>query len=273
VLLLPFIEQQNLYDKYRPQFWMNAPENRDVRGVELAIMKCPADTYNRTKYAGKSGSSHTGNHGDNWARGNYAANGALGFQSDSIHCSDYGVPTGSGCAAFNGTGWNTKQVRGAMGANASTTLDEMLDGTSNTIILLEIRAGVASNDCRGVWAMAGAGPSACWAHGYIGDAGGPNAGAVASDDIAGCAEIQDAVGGETNLRLLGMGCYSGTAGSPNRQASPRSMHMGGIFAVFGDGSVHWISDYVEISSSISYASVWDRLNLSKDGQIISAEAY
>ena len=273
VLLMPYLEQQNLYDSYLPQFWMNAPENRDFRGVELAVMKCPSDSYNRTKYAGVAGSAHNSNHGDNWARGNYAANGALGFQSDNAHCSDYGVPAGSGCAAFNGTGWNTKEIRGVMGANASSTIDEIRDGTSNTIMLLEIRAGVSGNDCRGVWAMSGAGPSACWAHGYIGDAGGPNAGAIASDDIAGCAEIQAAVGGDAELRALGMGCYGGTSSAPNRQASPRSMHVGGIFCTFADGSVHWITDYIEVSSTVTYASAWDKLNLSMDGEVLSAEEW
>ena len=272
VFLMPYIEQQNLYDSYVPDKWMTEPENRAFRGTQLAIMQCPSDAYSRHLYSGTPGSGHTSAHNDNWARGNYAANGALGFQSDSIHCGDYGTG-GSGCAAFNSQGWNDGKIRGVMGANASATIDDIKDGTSNTIMLLEIRAGVAQNDSRGVWAMAGAGPSSCWAHGYVGDAGGPNAGAIASDDIAGCSEIQTAVGGDQALRDLGMGCYGGTSSSPNRQASPRSMHVGGIFACFADGSVHWINDYVETSSTITVPSAWDKLNLSMDGEVLSAGSY
>ncbi len=160
-----------------------------------------------------------------------------------------------------------------MGVNSAASIDEISDGTSNTIMVLEIRAGVTTNDCRGVWAMAGAGPSACWAHGYIGDAGGPNANAVASDDTAGCTEIQNAVGGPAALHELGMGCCRGVSSSPNRQSSPRSMHNGGIFCVFADGSVQWVNDYVEVSTSINYMSVWDRLNLSMDGVPIAANSY
>ncbi len=273
VQILPYLGEQNLYDNYDETKWMTDPVNRDFRGAELAFMKCPSDDFNRIKYSGQTGSSHTGNHGDNWARSNYAANGALGFQSDSIHCNDYGTG-GSGCAAQGDSqGWNDSKIRGVMGVNSAATIKEISDGTSNTIMVLEIRAGVTTNDCRGVWAMAGGGPSACWAHGYIGDAGGPNAGAIASDDTAGCGEIQTAAGGAEGLRELGMGCYSGTSSSPNRQSSPRSMHVGGINCIFADGSVRWVNDYVEVSTSINYMSVWDKLNLSMDGTPIAANSY
>jgi hypothetical protein len=160
-----------------------------------------------------------------------------------------------------------------MGANAACTIAEMKDGASNTIMLSEIRAGVTPLDPRGVWAMSGAGPSSTWACGYLGDSYGPNCPAIHGDDVSACSDVVAAIGSEQALQKMGMPCYPGTAGSPNRQASPRSMHVGGIFVVFADGSVHWIGDFVEISTSISYASVWDRLLLSKDGGILSAQDF
>ena len=49
-------------------------------------------------------------------------------------------------------------------------------------------------------------------------------------------------------------------------------------ACFADGSVRWISDYVElgwyaINPDDYYLGVWDRLNLSLDGQLLDAASY
>ena len=45
-----------------------------------------------------------------------------------------------------------------MGANVSLRIDDIKDGTSDTILLGEIRAGITPFDPRGVWAMSGASP-------------------------------------------------------------------------------------------------------------------
>ncbi len=270
IMVLPFVEQQALYDAFDLSLPINHADNELPRSTQLPVMMCPSDPNNRTLYSGQPGSSQTSNHGPNWGRGNYGANGALGFQSDAIHCNDYGFG-GVGCAARL-TAWPDRRVRGVMGANASSTVGEIRDGTSNTILLLELRAGVVAHDVRGTWAMSGAGPSACWAHGYGGDVAGPNSILPNSDDTAGCREVYDAVGEEFLLRER-MTCFQGTSTHPNRQAGPRSAHPGGVFTCFADGSVHWIRDSIETSRSISYASVWDRLNLSASGEPIPASAF
>ena len=73
-----------------------------------------------------------------------------------------------------------------------------------------------------------------------------------------------------------MGCHYSHGN--NRQAAVRSMHLGGVFIAFVDGSVHWISDFVNISGTNINASpprysVWDRLMLSKDGQNVQLEDF
>jgi hypothetical protein len=45
------------------------------------------------------------------------------------------------------------------------------------------------------------------------------------------------------------------------------MHRDGLSACFMDGSVHWLSDYIDVlPSSSANLSVWDRLMLSMDAQ-------
>lgn len=265
VLILPQMEQQAVYNAFDFKKSLTDPVNERARSTVLASVLCPSDAYNSKLYSGKSGSSQSGNHGPNWGRGNYGANGALGFQSPTVHCNDYGTG-GSGCAGgATSPGWADGRIRGVMGANSAATLAEVRDGTSSTIMLAEIRAGLTTYDVRGTWAFPGAGASAVWAHGYVGDCGGPNTSQMAGDDTSGCNEVADELGGAEEVQRRGMGCYTGTSSHPNRQAAARSMHTGGIFTCFVDGSVHWISDYVEVSTSISYASVWDRLNTSRDG--------
>ena len=159
-----------------------------------------------------------------------------------------------------------------MGANASVATSEILDGASNTFMILELRAGITAYDCRGIWAMSGAGPSSVWAHGYIGDAYGINSIFPNADDTANCDQLTTAMGAAQLVRMR-MTCYSGTSTSPNRQAGARSLHVDGILAAFCDGSVHWIGNHIETSGSPNYASAWDRLNLSCDGESIPDNAY
>ena len=233
-------------------------------------MKCPVDTYNRQPFNGSTNSS-TAQWNDNWARGNYAANAALGFMTYRWHAGT--ALTDPRSAAFaDSPGWTSRYARGVMGANASIGFAEMRDGSSNTVLLGEVRSGVVSFDCRGTWAMSGA-PSALWCHGYMGDCYGPNCQVLASDDIAACPAIAAVFGGQAELAAkTEMPCS--LANYPNMQQTARSMHMDGVHVCLGDGSVRWIGDFIDIRPS-SYAdpSVWDRLMLSADGHPVAADSF
>ena len=75
---------------------------------------------------------------------------------------------------------------------------------------------------------------------------------------------------------MGMPC-AGLWTLPNWQQTTCSLHPGGVNVAFVDGSVHWISDYVDINGNFTTSppkySIWDRLNASADGQPIPAGAY
>lgn len=272
--LLPYMDQMALYDSFDFTQPISHINNRRPRNAPLEIMICPTD-INTVRPFNASISSDTSHFGDTWARGCYGANAGVGMLSASAHCGDI---DGHGCSA-KPANWSYHKIRGMMGANISSRARDVTDGLSNTVMVTEIRAGIHEMDVRGVWALGGAGPSAVAAHGFFGDARGPNCGHYRGDDITGCKSLQSAVGstdestGENFLEMQGMGCYAGTSSSPNRQSCPRSLHPDGLFVCMGDGSVHWISDFIEVSNSTNYFSIWDRLMLASDGEIVSMNEY
>ena len=154
ILILPFIDQQPLYDSfnhYAPITSTTDTSNITARAVNLPFMQCPSDSYNRYPFDGTGVTSN-----QPWARGDYAANGALGY----MQLNGGTDPKMAGGPAE--MGWRNPATRGIMGVNCSVrTADVMGDGLSNTILLGEIRAGITSYDCRGTWAMGGAGPQPC----------------------------------------------------------------------------------------------------------------
>ena len=53
--------------------------------------------------------------------------------------------------------------------------------------------------------------------------------------------------------------------------------IGGVNACFCDGSVHFISDFIELgwysSASSYYLGVWDRLNGASDGETVTVDDF
>jgi prepilin-type N-terminal cleavage/methylation domain-containing protein len=134
ILMLPFFEQQSLYDSFDFTKLISDPANRDKRGVKIKALICPSDGNTATPFRGNSSGE-----GDNWARGNYAANGHRLFAHES--------------------GFSSALHRGVMGVNESTRMAEITDGLSSTMMVGEIRAGVSADDRRGCWALGTAGGS------------------------------------------------------------------------------------------------------------------
>ena len=294
---LPFLDNQPLYDAYNPAKDMSdntatvingiTKSNFTVRSTWLPFMLCPSDTFNRVAFSGSTYASYTGSWGDNWARGNYAGNATPGAFLNNNGFSPYGA---------NADQWAVRWYRGVMGCNLSVKMADITDGTSNTVMLGEIRAGITSFDSRGVWAMAGACSSLLAAYrGTPGGEGsaGPNNMFEGGDDVIACPAILAALGkgrtGKSIVAKLGMSCsdgtlmtgmgqFSGAEGWHNQQQGMRSMHLNGLFVAMCDGSVHWISDFIEVQSDWSdpprsKISTWDRLILSADSYVVPANAF
>jgi Protein of unknown function (DUF1559) len=247
IRLLPFVEQQNLYDKFDLTKPISDSANRSARGTFISTFICPSDPGNNDgPFAGNSAAE-----GDNWARGNYAANGCNNF---------VGVVPNTGTAPF--FGWGDERRKGVMGCNVALSLAQITDGQSNTILLGEIRIGMNSIDRRGTWALGTAGGSALFAHGFGGDANGPNVGNDRSDDVEGCSIFYPTYG-QKRLMQERMTCW---LPCPSWQATLRSKHDNGVFVALGDGSVRYISNNVETSGEFgSSVALWDHLITSADG--------
>ncbi|MBR0236771.1 MAG: DUF1559 domain-containing protein [Thermoguttaceae bacterium] len=253
ILILPFIGQENLFNEINgmlKQSGVNVENNtvkskfddnvtmKSCRETEIPSLLCPSDGNNRTKYE-----SYTGEGGFTGARCNYGANmGPWGAQELYKY-------------------WSDNLKHGVMGPGKTMKTDEIRDGASNTIMLAELRSGIIAIDCRGTWALGGAGPSAIACCGYNGDSKGPNAKGNNADDIIGCTQVQGQID-SNELLLKGMACYNS---ANNSQATSRSCHAGGVFTAFCDGSVHWITDNISVGTDANHLGTWDKLLLPCDG--------
>jgi prepilin-type N-terminal cleavage/methylation domain-containing protein len=257
IAILPFMEQQNLYDQFDFEAPINSRLNSAARGTRVPAMLCAEEdsTNQDTLYIQDGG---------NWARGNYAANACMGAFSTSWRAG----------AGADSERWKGDLTRGVMGANVSTSIAQITDGTTNTIMVGEIRVGIDAVDRRGTWALGGPGASSLWMHGSD-DANGVNVCTLAADNIQYCADIFTAVG-EATVASQCMGCNRN--GGDNTQTAARSNHPGGIFVCMVDGSVQFLSDFIDtltIWDLTPYGilpnelGTWQRLNASADSAVVS----
>ena len=265
IFILPLLEEQTLYDSFVLEdagrhVPISNPQNRLARGTRLEVMICPTETGHDVKYVRGRGGRFAF---DNWARGNYAANAGNGTIGGHPRLGVY-------IKGPKSPGWTEQYRRGVMGAHVSSSIKEITDGTSKTLLLAEIRVGLNRFDSRGVWAMGKAGASILAWHGWhlgaVGSANGPNNCDADSDDIFSCTYAVR----EGSLAQFAAECMTCrlTSASGGGQAGARSQHPGGVNTAFCDGSVHWINDTIE--TGIRCCSVWDRLILSQDGLSIHA---
>jgi prepilin-type N-terminal cleavage/methylation domain-containing protein/prepilin-type processing-associated H-X9-DG protein len=246
IFILPFIEQGPLYQAHQTKIDAFLPSNgtnqtwRDIRSTRVPVYMCPSDTGHDTLFSLNGGG---------WARGNYAANPGGGWISASV-----------GNLSHEG-------IRGGfIVINGGTKMTDITDGTSNTVMINEIRVGLNDRDRRGVWAMGLGGASLTGALGY-GDCGTPNDRNEYSDDIEDCNQVRQAMGiGNSGLAQLTMGCSNDNLPRnwPNWQAGARSRHTGGVNAAMGDGSVRFVRDTVTITA-------WHWSNGRSDNQIVSLD--
>jgi prepilin-type N-terminal cleavage/methylation domain-containing protein/prepilin-type processing-associated H-X9-DG protein len=193
VLILPFIEQQNLYNQANvrsypgpawPGAWTPGPANtvdplsvgvdtswRSVRGQVIKTYLCPTDSANNSNFYNDDGLSPLSSVNGStdatkdrppelgWARGNYAANcGFTDFDHtaggfDALNNEPFGGP---GDPTSDGIPAHMTQPYSKgppFAINYGSRIGDFTDGTSSTVLFNEVRAGVSQYDPRGTWAI------------------------------------------------------------------------------------------------------------------------
>ena len=278
--ILPFIEQAALYNSIdlKKPTGMSDPVNAAARATPLAIMRCASDDNNQPF------NSPVPDEGDNWARGNYGLNGFQFWPNASLNRQAGGQADGPLVAMidFNvGMGVVVQDPSISFTTPPSTglsdrwTLKRITDGTTNTIMLGELRTGLGQFDRRGVWAMGFCGSNFLCRHAWNGPSR-PNTCSDGYDDIASIKSAIDEVG----LATMEAQCMQADANvDRSGQSSVRSVHPGGAFVALADASVRFVSDFVDTGQLIyeGYVGetgppnadvtfrVWQRLNIGGDG--------
>lgn len=257
VFTLPFIEQSALYDRFEISESIllsqgNKPgdPNFDARGTPLSVMRCPSDTDEAGPFSGNGG---------NWERGNYAIIGGLAYAGNTAQWWD-GIADQS-------------HARGISGINRSVKISQITDGTTNTIMLGELRVGLSPRDRRGTWAMGLCGSSIHCEHGanWVRS---PNSCGFGDEDIRGGQDVIADVG-EAAMQAECMGVSSWDYSA---QSVVRSTHPGFVHVAMADGSARSISDFIDTgaqTSGLKYSEelygAWQRLNCSADEFIVELE--
>jgi prepilin-type N-terminal cleavage/methylation domain-containing protein len=209
VQFLPFFDQKPLYDQYN--FSLPARQNPTVVGMRLEMFLCPSDLKNPNIGTANG-------HVLNMARGNYGLNIGLGRARNNSVYNDI---------KRRGVG----HVRQQWGARIA----DMLDGTSNTLVVGELLTHTSTGD--GSWGV--------WAH-----SGGPFVNG--SNDNGGTPDVMIPNG---DARLApnhewtphcpnGVSDPIWTCDDSNTAHTVRSRHAGGVQILLGDGTVRFVSNNI-----------------------------
>jgi len=229
--ILPFIEQQNLWDQLDRTQSIDASTNAAFRATVVDSFQCPSDPF--------IGTAFTGNNGP-WARGCYAANNGARLPYAEARRMWTSLDGRKGMMGWN---FNNKPLSGR--------LADCVDGTSNTVMLWEVRAGVLAADPRGTWALPRLGATVVGGS-WVGDCMGINDQNISGEDIK--------MDGVTQAQLAAAKMPSHLIN--DAQACPRSQHPGGAHVAVGDASVRFVAE------TISHP-VYDAINSAAGGETAS----
>jgi prepilin-type N-terminal cleavage/methylation domain-containing protein/prepilin-type processing-associated H-X9-DG protein len=259
VLLLPYIEQDNLYKLANPPSYPGVPivqgiaptasvqTWRAIVATEVKVFKCPSDAFNSQHYLDSIVPP-----GD-WARGNY---GVTAGWEDYDHVANGGIKVTTQAGPIKGLVSSPM-----MSANYGARLTDVSDGLSNTIMVAELRAGKSPLDPRGVWALgfpsssivnAGRAPYNPSPNNLLGDSG------KDGDEIQTCSKFWNPTIGSVD----GMGCIK--KGNLMTSGMSRSLHTGGVNVCLGDGSVRFLKNSID-------EVTWCLLISKADGQVIASD--
>ncbi len=215
--LLPYIEQQTLYDAIDWDHGFGAlylPEryNLEVHRTYITLMICPSAGKTPRKQVTWSNPLPDG---DGSARANYAANNGIGPLVE-FNLSD--VPV-------------TREEPGVFYLNSETRIADIRDGTSNTALACELNLPSGSiTDMRGIMHYP-EGPF--YHHNYT-----PNSPVPDQNRQTNCENVSEAPCAEQYPN----------AWSRDMLYTARSRHPGGVNLLLGDGSVRFIGESIDLDA-------------------------
>jgi prepilin-type N-terminal cleavage/methylation domain-containing protein/prepilin-type processing-associated H-X9-DG protein len=226
--LLPYFEQDNVHKLYHYDIPYYFPANYPALAIKLKIFQCPSAEARPLFNASGGEKDYKGNYGLNWGRWDYC---------------DQGGPA-TNPAPFNvGTAG-----RAPFYLNFGARLTEIADGTSNTLMWMEMLQGQGEDapllDRRGrLWND----DSACY---QISTRFAPNS---PSPDYGVCNNNPEA----------GLPCSrTGTGlGSARFFMGSRSKHSGGVNAALCDGSVRFVTNNIDLFT-------WTALSSMSGGEVV-----
>ena len=228
VLILPYMEQSVIYDQWDFDL---PPHQNPQRSEQITAFLCPSDSSSSGELCAYAGG--------NWARGNYGMN---------VSPCHHGI--------------QDNQSDGGFGAiNSSIRIRDFRDGTSNTVAINELRAGLNKHDLRGCWAMPGLGSGTA---AMYNDASRPNSRQPYSDDMENCA-----VSG--SLGTPPMGCYDSQS---TGQMTARSQHPGGTQFLMADASTRYVTQDIDFKGGqnncgpAAERGIWQKIHTRNSGEVV-----
>lgn len=249
VALLPYLEQQPLYDRCNfvgnTEFTSVLPSGQKVHEVWLAGLLCPSDdapAYLNGNPYHWSGAGTT--KGMNWATANYAGSmGSQGFAGP--FAGNTFPPNGSSGHGHDSTGRFISGIFSHVAWGAS--IADIRDGTSQTILMGEVRPR-CSWHLRDGWMH----PNSHWI-GTSAPINYPTCPGEAGYDAALCGPADSTT-------------WNGNHGKWGAEQGFKSRHPGGAQFVFADGSMHFLNDNIDY---MTYQKLGDR----RDGQIVDQSQF
>ncbi len=213
--LLPFIEEKSLYDvcdfSQNTELHSFVAPDRPVYKEVISLFICPSDTHDRFW----PGGGHDGREG---ALANYGF--CIGNQKFSQTCGSPGQNLFGTGPVEHGDSRDPKDISGIFSSmDFAAAIRQIPDGTSNTIMLGEIRPACALHVRDG------------WMHVnsfWIGTTGGINA---------------HTCPGEEGYNNSSSSCNNENSWATSQAF--KSLHPGGVNVVMADGSVHFISEDID----------------------------
>lgn len=235
VFTLPYIDQATIYSKWKfdtSSGYSNGTNLPMLSGLMLSVHRCPSSTLP--------------DFSTRWHKGMYTSYTALS-----------GSYTDPGVYATAGGGGVSDH--GVLGARSMVKIKDITDGTSNTVMV-----GEQSNDLRD------ANNNIILGNAYGGSVGisvtaqGPDPWSIGSP-ISGTTELYNITTVRYAINKTGMVLNAGgCADNVGNNIPLSSQHIGGCHLLFADGSVHFLSNNMNLQT-LYYAACRD------DGQTIQLE--